>query len=335
MADNETAVAAQNRPVLAETLRHYWYAVARSEQVSDRPVGVRLLDQPLVLWRSQSQLAAFYDLCIHRGTPLSLGWVDQDELVCAYHGWSYGPSGACTRIPSLPPQRGIPAKARATAYRCQERYGLVWVCLDDPVADIPPLPPELDDPSWGWEAGAGEGYWRANAARFIENMMDTSHFPWVHPGILGDRALPEVEDITIEQIEGGFQWYTTVPVNPMVQASAPMERLYQIFLPFTIVFQSRTSGSDARDIISFIGTPVSTKETKYFLVTGRNYRHQLSDEELRARSARIVGADQVIVESQRPEELPLDLSEELHLRGPDAGAVEYRKQLRRLGVDWA
>jgi vanillate O-demethylase monooxygenase subunit len=44
--------------------------------------------------------------------------------------------------------------------------------------------------------------------------------------------------------------------------------------------------------------------------------------------------DQQIVETQRPEELPLDLTAELHLRGTDAGALEYRRLLRRLGVDW-
>ena len=41
--------------------------------------------------------------------------------------------------------------------------------------------------------------------------------------------------------------------------------------------------------------------------------------------------DRVIVEAQRPEELPLDLSEELHLRGPDSTALEYRRRLRELG----
>ncbi len=42
--------------------------------------------------------------------------------------------------------------------------------------------------------------------------------------------------------------------------------------------------------------------------------------------------DRVVVEKQRPEDLPLDLSEEMHLKGPDAVAVEYRKMLREIGV---
>ncbi len=42
--------------------------------------------------------------------------------------------------------------------------------------------------------------------------------------------------------------------------------------------------------------------------------------------------DKVIVENQHPEQLPLDLSEELHIKGPDAVAIEYRRLLAELGV---
>jgi len=42
--------------------------------------------------------------------------------------------------------------------------------------------------------------------------------------------------------------------------------------------------------------------------------------------------DRAVVESQRPVELPLDLSEELHLRGPDAGTLAYRRLLAEIGL---
>jgi len=109
----------------SEALCHFWHPVARSTEVTDKPVKVRLLDQPLALWRSNGQIAAFYDLCIHCGTPLSLGWLDNGELVCAYHGWRYGADGSCRRIPALPPDRAIPAKARASSFKSAERYGLI------------------------------------------------------------------------------------------------------------------------------------------------------------------------------------------------------------------
>ena len=44
----------------SEALCQYWHPVARSTEVTDKPVKVRLLDQPLALWRSNGQIAAFY-----------------------------------------------------------------------------------------------------------------------------------------------------------------------------------------------------------------------------------------------------------------------------------
>jgi vanillate O-demethylase monooxygenase subunit len=40
--------------------------------------------------------------------------------------------------------------------------------------------------------------------------------------------------------------------------------------------------------------------------------------------------DRVVVESQRPEELPIDLSEELHIKGVDQASIEYRRWLLEL-----
>ena len=59
-----------------QALAHYWHPVARSSEVADKPVKAKLLNQPLVLWRSDGQVSAFYDLCFHRGTPLSFGWFE-------------------------------------------------------------------------------------------------------------------------------------------------------------------------------------------------------------------------------------------------------------------
>jgi nitrite reductase/ring-hydroxylating ferredoxin subunit len=83
-------------------LQQYWHPVIWSKDVTDKPVSVKLLDQPLVLWRVNGTVSAFYDLCLHRGAALSLGWIDGDKLVCPYHGWNYGADGACVKIPSLP-----------------------------------------------------------------------------------------------------------------------------------------------------------------------------------------------------------------------------------------
>jgi phenylpropionate dioxygenase-like ring-hydroxylating dioxygenase large terminal subunit len=320
--------------VLAEALRHYWHPVARSDEVGDRPIPVRLLDEALVLWRAGEQVMAFYDLCIHRGTPLSLGWIDHGELVCAYHGWSYAANGACTRIPSLPPDRAIPSKARATVYRAAERHGLVWVCLGEPVAEIPELPPELDDPAFRWHARGYERRIAANAARMIENLMDFSHFAWVHPGLLGDRNHPECLPVTTEPTDTGFQFEIEVPLNRL-RPDGPKERQrYTLILPFTIVLQRRSVAGPEQQTLFWICSPVSLKDTRFYYFAGRNFSTDRPPEDEMARAQVIYDQDRAIVEAQRPEELPIDLREELHLRGPDTAALEYRKLLGRIGVEW-
>jgi phenylpropionate dioxygenase-like ring-hydroxylating dioxygenase large terminal subunit len=315
-------------------LAHYWHPVAWSRDVADKPLAVKLLDHPVVVWRSESGVAAFHDLCIHRGTPLSLGWTENGRIVCAYHGWQYGADGICKHIPSLPPKRVIPAKARVGVYHATEKYGLVWVCLKAPVADIPEFPPEIHDPSYRWDVYSSHGQWKANAARMIENLLDFSHFAWVHPGILGDGSNAVCEPSEIIKEPTGFRYEIIQPVNRLKAESVPIQR-FTVILPLTLLIERRQPDGPEKQTNIYLCSPMSNNETKYFRLSGRNYRDALSDEELNKKHRTIFEQDRVIVEAQRPEELPLDLAEELHLCGPDTAGLEYRRALRKMGIRWS
>jgi vanillate O-demethylase monooxygenase subunit len=316
-------------------LRKFWYPVAWSTEVTDKPVPVKVLGEPIVLWRADGEINAFYDLCIHRGTPLSLGWITDDgkQLVCGYHGWHYDAAGACTWIPSLPPGRSIPNKACAKVYRAEEKYGLIWVCVDEPVTGIPDFPPEMNDASY-MPRPFRDGYWKCNAARFIENMMDTSHFAWVHTDIFGTREKPVVTPTTITMTEWGMEFEFLEAIGPMVEPTKPHIRSYELTLPFMILFRTRQPDRPERDISWFVCNPISSKEMRWFIFGYANYEHPLGPERRNELGKIVNEQDRTVVEAQRPEELPLDLSEELHLRGPDSVAVEYRRRLRQMGVDW-
>jgi nitrite reductase/ring-hydroxylating ferredoxin subunit len=127
-------------PVLVDD----WHPVVTSEElVARRVVGARLLGEDIVVWQADGRALAWQDLCVHRGTRLSLGRVDGGTLQCPYHGWVYGADGQCLRIPALP-DAPPPRKARVKTYRALGRYGLVWVSLGEPAHDAPPFP-EWDD----------------------------------------------------------------------------------------------------------------------------------------------------------------------------------------------
>lgn len=94
----------------------------------------------LALWRSQSGvLSASADRCPHRGMRLSHGFVRGEALSCIYHGWSYGQSGQCTRIPAHPDL--VPPDAIRVAVSCvTEVDGVIWIATDESA----PPPPSID-----------------------------------------------------------------------------------------------------------------------------------------------------------------------------------------------
>src|SRR5579871_2556352 len=76
-------------------VRNAWYVAAWAHELRDElPLGVRVLDEPIVIWRNgRGDLAAFEDYCLHRLARLSLGRCEGERLRCMYHGWLYDSTG--------------------------------------------------------------------------------------------------------------------------------------------------------------------------------------------------------------------------------------------------
>jgi vanillate O-demethylase monooxygenase subunit len=133
-------------------LRHGWHPVALASEVGDEPVAVRLLGEPWALTRLDDRLEAFADRCPRRRAPRPAGPVERHDAVCAYHGWRFVTSGACTAVPSSGPGGSASRGARAAPpWGITERYGIVWLAPDEPFADIIDLPEDGDpdfDSAW-------------------------------------------------------------------------------------------------------------------------------------------------------------------------------------------
>jgi vanillate O-demethylase monooxygenase subunit len=319
--------------------RACWHPVAFAADLADRPVPADLLGEPLVLWRGRDgSPRAMSDLCVHRGTALSLGRVSGDELVCAYHGWRYRADGRCVAIPQLADPGRVPARARVPAFRASERYGLVWVALAEPRWPLPEVP-ELEDGAWT-VVPAGPYRWRCDAARQVENFTDLGHFPWVHPGLLGDPDRPVVPRHEV-RTEGHVLHYSIVrpeapntgefPVFGNAQAGPPVRHSrYELHLPYTIVLRLGWGGERGM-VYFFASQPVAADRCAGYVMIGRNYNLEQPAQVIKDFEDTIFGQDQVVVESQRPERVPFDLAAELHLKF-DAVAVAYRKAMRGLGL---
>jgi len=319
-------------------LRACWHPVAYAADVACAPRATTLLGEPLVLWRgTRGAVHAFRDVCVHRGTALSLGCVDGDEIVCAYHGWRYGSDGACTRIPQLAEPMRVPARARAVAYAARERYGLVWVALDTPVREIPDVP-ELENSAWR-VVPTGPFAWNCDASRQVENFTDFGHFAFVHPGLLGDPARPLVAPYEVT-VDGAVLRYAygrpdapnteEFPVFAAEEKKDTTRRTrYALHLPYTIVEHIDWGGADGL-VYFFASQPVADDRCVGYCLVARNYNLEQPDDVIQAFERTIFGQDQRVVESQRPDRVPFDLAAELHLTF-DAVAVAYRRAMRAHG----
>lgn len=324
----------------AENLYRCWHPVAYADEVTDVPHGTTLLEEAIVIWRDTTGTAhAMRDLCIHRGTALSLGWINGDCIVCPYHAWHYDASGTCVKIPQKE-DVVIPGKARVDRYDCRERYGLIWVALSEPMYPLPEIP-ELEDDAWR-VVNTGPYEWKADASRQVENFTDFGHFPWVHPGLLGDPERPIVPEHTVE-VDGHVLHYSVVrpeapntddfPVFANEEVVQPERRSrYELHLPYTIVLRLGWGGEKGM-VYFYVGQPIGENRCRGFCIIGRNYDLDQPDSVLQEFEDTIFSQDQRVVESQRPEQVPFDLADELHLKF-DAVAVNYRRTMQHLGLDY-
>ena len=76
--------------------------------------------------------------------------------------------------------------------------------------------------------------------------------------------------------------------------------------------------------------PVAPKVSRSFTLYARNFGFDTPDDVYIKFQQEIAEADRVVAESQRPEELPVDLREEMYVKGADAVSVEYRRWLLEL-----
>jgi phenylpropionate dioxygenase-like ring-hydroxylating dioxygenase large terminal subunit len=321
------------------SLANYWHPIAPAAEVTGQPKGYTLLGERIVAYRDAGGLVALKDLCIHRGTALSLGSIKDGRIVCPYHGWQYDRTGACVHIPSLPEGSTIPKKACTPAYRTAEAYGLTWVALAEPARPIP----RWQDDAWDNPAFrvilSGDYLWKSSAGRAVENFMDFSHFNFVHKGMTDLADGPMIKPHAITETGYGLRY---------AYEDGRIRREYELHAPFTIhdkkfviSAERGATWSEAQGkgptvgnvtIVSLICSPIAADLTRCFAYCARNHSLDVDDRQFVGGFDTIMKQDQDVVESQRPAEIPTDLREELHLKVPDAAGIFYRRLLGHIGM---
>ncbi len=310
-------------------LRRFWYPVMPITQLStESPQFFQLLGQNLVLWiDAAGKPAAISDRCCHRSAQLSKGVVIEGCVRCPYHGWSYSSNGNCVDVPQIQPEM-IPKSYRVPAYHCTERYGYVWVCLENPIQSIPDLA-EVDDPTFRFIPEFYET-WNTSGLRGIENSFDSAHGHFVHASSWGDQGnpVPPPIDEIIETADGFIMKHWVEVLNPDLQKKnlgieaektiRTNERRW--FMPFARTLKIQYPNGLIHLIFTAY-TPIDDRSTQVVQFCLRN------DTEADAKAADIIAFDRQVTQEDRvvlestDYDAPLSLAEEQHMASDKPGIL--------------
>ncbi|MFD4748841.1 Rieske 2Fe-2S domain-containing protein [Streptomyces rubiginosohelvolus] len=319
-------------PVEHQLLRHTWFPIARSEDVTDRPVQANILGTKLVVYRVGDTLTVARAACPHRGMDLSMGELRDGGIQCPYHGWIFAAgSGACTHVPSLP-AGSSPVRTELRTYRCVEAYGHVWSCLEEPYL---PLPALADAETSQWRFAYGEpNDLNCGIRQLTENFRDMGHFAFVHQGTMGPDVRREVDSYQVHREGWDLEWELTTDLGGSAldgnQSLGTRQTLtYHLSLPMFAWI--RTAFPDGgRRLVAQFATPISEDglRVREFWVVGIDdivaETHGVSIEEMWEYETAIFAEDFPVVENQEPREAPLDVHGQAHAPA-DKYSIAYRR----------
>lgn len=322
-----------------EILSQHWYPVARIEEVSMQPQQVTLLDVKMALYKTASgDIHLVRDICPHRGVPLTKGWVEGEEIVCPYHGLRYNAEGKCTKIPAQPELTKISDRFSLTKFPVIQKYGLIWTSIQNRNVASANLP-ELDT----WDMPEHQAILppfvdiAGSSGRQLEGFIDVAHFAWVHHEAFANRENSVVPKYSTVKTDYGLrtEYMSDVSNYPHeLQHLAPKDflwkRTFDVYPPFSAVLTVDFPNDGVLKILNAC-CPISSNKTRLFVPLTRNFDTTGDLQAVYDFNAQIFAEDQEMVEAQKPEELPLDLTMEAHFEA-DRSSTMYRRILADLGL---
>jgi len=148
---------------------------------------------PVLLSRQKDgSVAAFLNMCTHRGNPLASGEGKATRFVCGYHGWTFRNDGALLGVASADDFGAIDKAAHCLKrFPVLERAGLIWAILD-PASTL-----SIEDYLCGYDdmlVNFGFADWHVFAKRTLagpnwktayDGYLDFYHLPVLHANTFG------------------------------------------------------------------------------------------------------------------------------------------------------
>jgi phenylpropionate dioxygenase-like ring-hydroxylating dioxygenase large terminal subunit len=247
-----------------------WYIACSSGDLSATPLARTLLGTPLVLFRGgDGKAAALLDRCAHRNVPLSLGRVVEGRLECRYHGWQYGCSGRCEKIPGLVHDFDRIAR-NVPHYASVEQDGFVWVYTapdTEPTTAAFALPPAEGSTQVRRVVTVESPLHAA-----LENALDVPHTAVLHRGLFRGVREPQRIKARVSRTAEGVQAEYLGEPRPegigarILSPSGGVVTHFDRFILPSIAQVEYRLGSEVHFLVNSICTPVDDYLTRIHAV---------------------------------------------------------------------
>jgi 5,5'-dehydrodivanillate O-demethylase len=243
-------------------MRQFWHAIARGDDVAPGcAIQVRIMNEAYTLFRGTGGRAqVIAQRCPHRGSLMHLGWVEDDDIRCVYHGWKYDCSGQCIEAPAE--KDGFARNVRIPVYPTGEAFGLIYGYFGD---DEPPAFPPYPE-------SHGEGIIEAwpstrvpcNYLQSFENSMDEVHVAFTHaPGGSHAALAHDLPIITAEETPWGMLRFGQRAGDMMRHTLHYAPNIVRVIVPP----QAGMDGVGGWPEITFHFTPVDDENQLWFVTS--------------------------------------------------------------------
>jgi len=273
-----------NNPTITQKYDMSWYVVGETTQIKiNYPFKATIWSKDYVIWRTpDNKFHALEDVCPHKGSALSIGTIQNDHIVCPYHGYEFNNNGNLTVVPGICFHSS--EKYNIPKFSVVEKNG--WIYLN--TYEIPSFITEDDlyelNKNVFIETEATD---KSMSTVFIsktfntyprivsENSLDIMHIAFVHT--FGNKAKPAPSYENPPKEVTPYHWRTSYVyesgVNSMVSKLFQIKKIdieNEFALPHTTVARLKFGDSFVNTIVT-AACPINENETKLFVKSYRNF----------------------------------------------------------------
>jgi phenylpropionate dioxygenase-like ring-hydroxylating dioxygenase large terminal subunit len=161
-----------------------------------KPSEINILDKKLVIWEKDNEIVVQDNFCMHRGGPLSEGYIDREtkNLRCSYHGWEFNNYG---QVESIPQAYNDCNKCRflvQNTYRTKKSCNMLWINLNESICEFPSHISNKNGLISN-DIFVAEVPYTMNI--LLENLFDPAHVPFAHHKLQSFRDLASSVNSTV------------------------------------------------------------------------------------------------------------------------------------------